>query len=150
MSTVVAEGAAAESDHGRRDWRDPFTARIWRGLPGPLADALDALVASTTPQEHRRWAAVREQVGSALRIYAQRDALARAREELHAGDDGLLPASAERVDALRGHVRTFRELRDQAIAEGVNDHGCPIELAALACAIGAAEAERIAREDPLR
>ena len=94
MSTVVAKGAAAEPEHGRRDWRDPFTARIWRGLPGPLADALDALVATTTPQEHRRWAAVREQVGSALRIYAQRGALARARDELYAGDDGLLPASS--------------------------------------------------------
>ena len=150
MSIFVAKGTAAEPEHGRRDWRDPFTARVWRGLPGALAGALDALVVTATPQEHRRWEAVREQVGSALRIYAQRDALARARDELHAVDDGLLPASAERVDALRAHVRTFRELRDHAIAEAVNDHGCPLELAAMAGAIGAAEVERIAREDPLR
>jgi hypothetical protein len=150
VSTVVSKGAAVESERGRRDWRDPFTARIWRGLPVALAGALDALVVTATPQEHRRWAVVREQVGWALRIYAQRDALARARDELHAVDDGLLPASAERVDALRGHVRTFRELRDHAIAEAVNDHGCPLELAALAGAIGAAEAQRIARENPLR
>jgi hypothetical protein len=69
VTVVVATGATPA--HGRRDWRDPFTAMVWRGLPGALADALDALVASTTPQEHRRWATVREQVGSALRIYAQ-------------------------------------------------------------------------------
>lgn len=150
MSTVVSKGAAAESDQGRRDWRDPFTATIWRGLPGALADALDALVATTTPQEHRRWAAVRGQVGSTLRIYAQRDALARARDELHAADDALLPASVERVDALREHIRTFRGLRDHAIAEAISDHGCPLELAALAGAVGAAEARRIAREDPRR
>jgi hypothetical protein len=149
VSTVVSKGAAAESDQGRRDWRDPFTATIWRGLPGALADALDALVATTTRQEQRRWA-VREQVGSALRIYAQRDALARARDELHAADDALLAASAARVDALRGHVRTFRGLRDYAIAEALSDHGCPLELAALAGALGATEARRIAREDPLR
>lgn len=123
---------------------------VWRGLPGALADALDALVATTTPREHRRWATVRERVGSALRISAQRDALARARAELHAADDGLLPASAERVGALRGHVATFRGPCDLAIAEAVNDHGCPLELAALAAAVGEAEAARIAREDPLR
>lgn len=105
-------------------------------------------MATTTPQEQRRWAAVREQVGSALRIYAYRDALARAREELHAADDGLLPASAERI-GLCGHGATFRGLRDHAIAEALNDHGCPLALAALVGAIGVAKAQRIAREDPL-
>jgi hypothetical protein len=81
-------------------------------------------VATTTPQEQRRWAAVREQVGSALPIYSYRDALARAHDELHAADD-LLPASAERTGALRDHVATFRGLRDHAIAEALNDHDCP-------------------------
>lgn len=41
MTVVVAMVATPDSDHG---WRDPFTAMVWRGLPGALADALDSHV----------------------------------------------------------------------------------------------------------
>lgn len=44
MTVVVAMGATPDSDHGWRGWRDPFTAMVWRGLPGALADALDSHV----------------------------------------------------------------------------------------------------------
>lgn len=47
MTVVVAMGVTPDSDHGWRGWRgwrDPFTAMVWRGLPGALADALDSHV----------------------------------------------------------------------------------------------------------
>ena len=44
MTVVVAMGATSDCDHGWRGWRDPFTAMVWRGLPGALADALDSHV----------------------------------------------------------------------------------------------------------
>ena len=39
MTVLVATGATPGSDHG---WRDPFTAMVWRGRPGAVADALDS------------------------------------------------------------------------------------------------------------
>lgn len=138
---------------GRRSWRSPLTFQTYRDVPGPLADRLDELAAAAAhnPDEphsiERSWAReqLRCQIDELLQAFDHRDAYRRTRDEIHAGDDGLLPISDDRRLELSDRAATFASLRDHHVANAVED-GASLQDAALAGGITLHEARAIVHQ----
>lgn len=125
-----------------RAWRSPLTYQTYERVPIGLAERLDELAAAARPvageahsiERSRTRERARQQVDQLLRAFGYRDAYRRTIDELHAGDDGLLPISEDRRAELRATADTFAGMRDLAVAWAVQE-GASIEDAALAAGI---------------
>ena len=102
------------SDAARsRDWRDPFTSQIWRDVPQRLAERLDAIAAAAAAHPAGSIASsdardeLRSQVKHLLGAFAWRVAYRRTLDEIHAGEDRLLPISDDRRQELERAAQTF-------------------------------------------
>lgn len=141
------------SPAGRRAWRSPLTLQTYRDVPDALADRLDELAAAAMPsaaaphsiERSQARQELRCQVDELLRAFSHRDAYLRIRDELHAGDDGLLPISEDRRVELADRAATFASLRDHHVANAVED-GASLHDAALAGGITLQEARAIVHQ----
>lgn len=128
-------------------WRNPLTYQEHRDVPLPLAARLDAIAAAARPradQPHtiahsQARQAARDQLQYLLSAFANRGAYRRLVDEIHAGDDGLLPISQDRLDELRQRAATFAGLRDIDVVWALRE-GASIEDAALAAGISVDDA----------
>jgi len=136
------------SDARTRDWLDPFTHQTYRAVPVRLADRLDAIAAPAvwrptmthSIELSRRREEIREQLKRLLSAFGHRVAYRRMIDEIHAGEDGLLPISEDRRAELRNLADTFAGLRDLDVVFAVQD-GASVEDAALAAGITLEDAQ---------
>lgn len=125
-----------------RVWRDPLTHQDYTDVPLRLADRLDSIATAARPRPGEGHSiersvaqqAVREQLQHLLSAFGYRNAYRRLVDELHAGEDGLLPISEDRRGELRHQADTFAALRDLSVTWAVRE-GASIEDAALAAGI---------------
>lgn len=124
-----------------------MTLQTYRDVPDALADRLDALAAVAIPnaaephsiERSQAREQLRCQVEELLQAFSHRAAYLRIRDELHAGDDGLVPISEDRRVELADRAATFASLRDHHVANAVED-GASLHDAALAGGITLHEA----------
>lgn len=123
-------------------WRPPFGGLERRGVPEAVAQRIDEIAAAAPHYPERIKA--REQVGALLSVLDQRIGLRRARDELHACDDGPVPASDDRRRELEDRVRVFRGLlqADAAYAASKYGGGCAVDDVALVGGITRTDVER--------
>lgn len=128
-------------------WRNPLTSQDHRDVPLPLAARLDAIAAAARHRPDQPHSIERSQARQAahdqlqylLSAFSHRHAYRRLIDEIHAGDDGLLPISQDRLNELRNHAGTFAALRDLDVVWAVRE-GASIEDAALAAGISVDDA----------